>query len=112
MNDPRFNWFKSISFTNKENYYKIPPITLVLKYICNFSYSMTHLFWHKYISYFKFVNVYWSFKKINSFKYKAKISLYSKWTNIIQDMKFSCTKKNEMQNFYVFTTIVGGHSVF
>jgi hypothetical protein len=32
-------------------HYKTPLITLVLKYICNFSYFVTYLFEHKYISY-------------------------------------------------------------
>jgi len=32
-------------------HYKTPPITLILKYIYNFSYSMTFFFQHKYILY-------------------------------------------------------------
>jgi hypothetical protein len=36
---------------HKKNHYKILSITLVLKYIYKFSYFMTYLFWHKYISY-------------------------------------------------------------
>jgi len=51
LNGLKFNWFVSIWFTTKKIDYKISPITLVLKYIYNFSYSMTHSFWHKYTSY-------------------------------------------------------------
>jgi hypothetical protein len=36
---------------NKKIHYKTPPVTLVLKYIWKFSYFVTYLFQHKYISY-------------------------------------------------------------
>jgi hypothetical protein len=35
----------------KKNHHKTPFITLVLRCICNFSYSMMYLFQHKYTSY-------------------------------------------------------------
>jgi hypothetical protein len=45
----------------KKNHYKIPPLTLVLKYICKFSYSMMYLFNTNILHMFKFVNVGWIF---------------------------------------------------
>jgi len=41
--------------------YKTPPITLVLKYICKFPYSVMHLFNKNIFHMFKFVNVGWIF---------------------------------------------------
>ncbi len=44
LNGLKFSWCTSISITTKKNHYKIPPITLVLNYIFNFSYFVTCIF--------------------------------------------------------------------
>jgi uncharacterized membrane protein len=87
---------------------KIPPTTLVLKYVCNFSYSMISIILSQI--YFicwsspMFVGV---FFLIDCLKLKSN-PIYFKQTKIIQDVMSILIQKNQMQKCNICDYNLGG----
>jgi len=107
-NGLRFNWNISIIVTQKKNHQKIPPTSLVLKYVCNYSYSMTNIIssqiyficWSSpmFVGFF-FLN--------DCFKPKSN-PINFKQTKIIQNVISILKLKNQMQKWSICNYIFWG----
>jgi hypothetical protein len=92
-------------------HYKTPPITLVLKYICNFHTLWHVFFWHKYISYVQVCKFLLGFI-LRYTNLSLKLMQYT-WNEqkLSRMWRPRVPKKNQMHISISMTTIFGGRNV-